>query len=149
MEPKEATHATRQTARLSADGGPIEQNDEPHDPLQDRLLTRRPRGRGAFTFSNAVNWRRRIGAGCHDRVDSFIPDVCRGILYREFFRGRRLLGEHREPEAIDHLQRFLADVRARPWLKPMIWLSWSIYTPDIEAMTLNNIAAANLGAGTP
>jgi hypothetical protein len=58
-----------------------------------------------------------------------------------------LLGQHRESEAIVQLERFLADVRARPWLKPMIWLSWSIYTPKVEAMTLNNIGAANLALG--
>src|SRR5690606_15160624 len=50
-------------------------------------------------------------------------------------------------EAMDHLERFLDDVRARPWLKPMIWLSWSIYTREVEAMTLNDIGAANLALG--
>jgi tetratricopeptide (TPR) repeat protein len=76
-----------------------------------------------------------------------IPGRVQGILYRELFRGRLLLEQQRELEAIDHLQRFLADVRARPWLKRMIWLSWSVYTPDVEAMTLNNIGAANLSLG--
>lgn len=76
-----------------------------------------------------------------------IPGRVQGILYRDLFRGRRLLGQHRESEAMDHLERFLDDVRARPWLKPMIWLSWSIYTREVEAMTLNDIGAANLALG--
>lgn len=77
----------------------------------------------------------------------FIPGRVQGILYRELFRGRRLLAQHREVEAIGHFHRYLADVRARPWLKRMIWLSWSIYTPDVEAMALNNIGAAHLRLG--
>jgi tetratricopeptide (TPR) repeat protein len=76
-----------------------------------------------------------------------IPGRVQGFLYREFFQGRKLLDQRRAVEAIGFFQRFLLVVRSRPWIKRAMWLSWAIYTPDIEAMTLNNIGAANLELG--
>lgn len=70
-----------------------------------------------------------------------------GIFYRELFLGRRLFDQHRYEDAIKYFQDFLANVGARSWLKRMIWLSWPIYTPNVVAMTLNNIGAANLELG--
>lgn len=76
-----------------------------------------------------------------------VPGRVQGVFYRELFKGRILLEQRREQEALDHFRNFLRDVRARPWLKRLIWLSWSVYTPNVEAMALNNIGAANLALG--
>ena len=76
-----------------------------------------------------------------------IPGRLQGYFFREFFRGRKLLDERRASEALVHFQQFLSSVRSRRWLKPMVWLSWATYTPDIEAMTVNNIGAAHLELG--
>ena len=67
-----------------------------------------------------------------------------GYFYRDLFRGRRLLGEGRFVESISYNEHFLSTVQRKPWLKQLLWLSWSIYTPNVEAMTLNNLGAAHL-----
>lgn len=76
-----------------------------------------------------------------------VPGRLQGYYWRNFFRGRRLLGRGRAAASLPFFDEFLRDVRARPWLKTLIWLSWGIYTRDIEAMTLNNIEAAKLSVG--
>lgn len=70
-----------------------------------------------------------------------------GYFYRDLFRGRRLLGERRFAESISYNERFLSTVRRKPWLKQLFWLGWSIYTPNAEAMALNNLGAAHLELG--
>lgn len=76
-----------------------------------------------------------------------IPGRLQGHFYRDLFRGRRLLAEGKLDASLEHSERFLATVRRRPGLKPLLWLGWSVYTPDVEAMTLNNLGAAHLGLG--
>jgi len=49
--------------------------------------------------------------------------------------------------ALGHFNSFLTTIRAQPWRKPALWLSWSIYTPNVEAMTQNNVGAAQLNLG--
>lgn len=38
-------------------------------------------------------------------------------------------------------------VHRQPWRKYALWLSWSMYTPNLEAMLINNIATAYLAQG--
>lgn len=76
-----------------------------------------------------------------------IPGRVQGHYWREFFRGRRLLGENRPQDAIVHFNRFLADLQRRPWLSKLIWLSWAFYTPSIEVMTRTNLGVALLRLG--
>lgn len=76
-----------------------------------------------------------------------IPGRVQGVFYRDLFRGRRLLSGGHAAEAEAHFERFLALVRESPWRKWLIWLSWSVYTPDVEAMTLNNLGAARIQLG--
>ncbi len=76
-----------------------------------------------------------------------VPGRVQGVLWREFFRGRRLLADNDPQGAIGHFERFLSQLRDRPWLKHLIWLSWGTYTRDIEVMTLNNLGAAHLSLG--
>lgn len=76
-----------------------------------------------------------------------LPGRIQGYFYRDLFRGRRLLSEGQLEASLEHSERFLATVRRRPGLKSLLWLSWSVYTPDVEAMALNNLGAAHLGLG--
>jgi hypothetical protein len=68
-------------------------------------------------------------------------------LFRELFRGRRELDRNNPEVALGHFSSFLNTINAQPWRKAALWLSWSIYTPNVEAMTQNNIGAAQLNLG--
>jgi tetratricopeptide (TPR) repeat protein len=76
-----------------------------------------------------------------------LPGRIQGLLFRDLFRGRRDLERNRPESALRHFNSFLTAIRAQPWRKPALWLSWSIYTPNVEAMTQNNIGAAQLNLG--
>jgi tetratricopeptide (TPR) repeat protein len=76
-----------------------------------------------------------------------LPGRVQGLLFRDLFRGRRDLDRNSAESALGHFSSFLSTIRAQPWRKPALWLSWSIYTPDVEAMTQNNIGAAQLNLG--
>lgn len=80
-------------------------------------------------------------------VAFLLPGRVQAILWRRFFRARRLLGEGRYEEAIDHFQAFLEQLERAPWLKSLVWLAGAVYTRDIEVMSLNNIGAAQLQLG--
>ncbi len=71
-----------------------------------------------------------------------LPGRVQGLLFRDLFRGRRALDRGDPKSALGHLNAFLATVRAQPWRRWLLWLSWSFYTPNVEAMTMNNIGAA-------
>ncbi len=72
-----------------------------------------------------------------------IPGRLQGLLFRDFFRGRGALDRGDGSSALTHLQTFLATIHSQPWRKPALWLSWSFYTPSVEAMTHNNIGSAH------
>ena len=77
----------------------------------------------------------------------FVPGRVQGYYWRDFFRGRRLLANGRADESIPYFQSFLQTLRDHPRLKRLIWLSWGMYSRDIEVMTLNNVGAARLCLG--
>ncbi len=76
-----------------------------------------------------------------------LPGRIQGFLFRDLFRGRRDMDSNNPESALEHFNSFLITIRAQPWRKPALWLSWSIYTPNVEAMTQNNIGAAQLNLG--
>ena len=76
-----------------------------------------------------------------------IPGRIQGHFYRDFFTGRRLFDHDRFGEAIEPLTRFIATVQERPWLKRLLWLSWSTYSIDPEVMAGNNLGACHLNEG--
>lgn len=76
-----------------------------------------------------------------------IPGRAQGLLFRDLFRGRRALDRGDPNLALVHLNQFLVTIRAQPWRKPLLWLSWSFYTPSVEAMALNDIGTAQLALG--
>ncbi|HRI87997.1 MAG TPA: hypothetical protein PLJ47_09665 [Candidatus Hydrogenedentes bacterium] len=70
-----------------------------------------------------------------------------GHLWREFFKGRRLMSQGHYAEALAHFDRFLAELESRKWLRHAIWLGWSVYTLRPDVMTLTNIGACDLLLG--
>ncbi len=76
-----------------------------------------------------------------------IPGRIQGAIYRDFFRGRRLLDQGRPEDALRAFESFLVIINDKPWMNTLIWLSWSFYTPSIRAMTLNNVGAAHHAVG--
>jgi len=76
-----------------------------------------------------------------------VPGRVQGVYYRELFNGRRLLDHGNAAAAKERFERFLGQLRQRPWIKRLLWLSWSFYTPSVEAMTWNNIACCELEQG--
>jgi tetratricopeptide (TPR) repeat protein len=76
-----------------------------------------------------------------------LPGRIQGFVYRDFFRGRRLFSQGQYADAVPHFERFLDSVRARPWIKHLLWLQFAAYTTDIEAMTLNNLGGAHIQLG--
>ena len=76
-----------------------------------------------------------------------IPGRIQGFIFRDHYRGRRLMDAGQLEAAIEHFERFLLHVRGQPWKKRFIWLAWGIYSWDIEAMTLNNLGAALMNIG--
>jgi tetratricopeptide (TPR) repeat protein len=71
----------------------------------------------------------------------FIPGRVPALLWREFYAGKRALqlGDHERARA--SFIAFVEKVRARPWLKRLMYVKWGIHTRDIEAMALNNLGA--------
>jgi hypothetical protein len=76
-----------------------------------------------------------------------VPGRIQGLLFRDLFRGRHDLDRNDAASALKHLESFLHTVREQPWRRLALWLSWSIYTPSLEAMAQNNVGAAHLALG--
>jgi tetratricopeptide (TPR) repeat protein len=68
--------------------------------------------------------------------------------YLPFFRGMSLLRQQKFEEAEQVFLAFLEKLRQRPDMKKgaKFWY-YGAYTPDFEAMTLNNLGAAKMGQG--
>ena len=77
----------------------------------------------------------------------FVPGRIQGVFFRDFFRGRRLLGSGQPAQALVPFRRFREQVQRNPWQKRLLWLAWGFYSTDIEAMTWNNIGAAHIELG--
>lgn len=73
-----------------------------------------------------------------------IPGRVVGHYYRDFFTARKLLNKKNYEKSIKYNKRFIEQIEEKPWIKRLMWLSWGIYTKDIEAMSFNNIGTALL-----
>ncbi len=76
-----------------------------------------------------------------------VPGRIQGYYYRNFFNARRLLGRKSYLESTKYNNEFINEIRLKPWKKKLIWLSWGVYSKDIEAMALNNLGSAYLYLG--
>ena len=101
----------------------------------------------AFAIYVLVSFRDRVWVALVVALVFLIPGRFQGFFYRDFYRGRRLLDGKQSAEAIPHFETFLSSIYAAPWLRHLLWLQFSVYTPNVEAMTLNNIGAAQLNLG--
>ena len=64
-----------------------------------------------------------------------IPGRIQGFVFRDHYRGKRLMGAGQLEAAIDHFERFLVQVREKSWKKRFIWFAWGIYSWDKRGQT--------------
>lgn len=76
-----------------------------------------------------------------------VPGRIQGFYYSDLFTGRRLLDAGEPEKAIPLIERFLESIKRHPQRGKLLWLSWSIYTPSVVAMAINNLGVARLGLG--
>jgi tetratricopeptide (TPR) repeat protein len=76
-----------------------------------------------------------------------LPGRLQGVLWRSFFRGRHAVAEGRYQAAGAHFEEFLQQLRDTPSRRHAIFLAWSIYTWNAEAMTRNNLGVSHLFNG--
>lgn len=76
-----------------------------------------------------------------------LPGRIQGVLLRDLFRGRAALDVGEPSKALQYFERFQHTLSRQPWRKHALWLSWSVYTPNLSAMLLNNIGAAYFSLG--
>lgn len=76
-----------------------------------------------------------------------IPGRIQGHYYRDFFKARRFLGQKNYQSSIECSNKFLSDIKQYTWRKKLIWLSFGMYSKDIEAMALSNLGTIYVELG--
>ena len=76
-----------------------------------------------------------------------IPGRLSGFLWRDLYRGRRLIDAGHLEAGVTAHQRFLQLLAERPRRRRLWWLAWGVYSRDPGAMAHNNIGAAQLHLG--
>ena len=71
-----------------------------------------------------------------------IPVRIVGHYFRDFFTAKKFLSLKNYEKSIEYNKLFLQQIEDRPWIKRLMWLSWGMYTKDIEAMSFNNIGTS-------
>lgn len=71
----------------------------------------------------------------------FIPGRIEGLFYSDLLRGRRLFADGKWQAALDHFAAFHAQINQHPWRKRLFWLTGTIFSPNLEATTLNYLGA--------
>ena len=77
----------------------------------------------------------------------FIPGRISSAFLKDLYQSRSLLARERFAEAMQSGERFLETIAREPWRRKLIYLTWSLYTWDVEAMARNNIGAAAMMLG--
>ncbi|HTT96838.1 MAG TPA: tetratricopeptide repeat protein [Rhizomicrobium sp.] len=80
-------------------------------------------------------------------VALLIPGRILGYFWRDLLRGLRLLNAKDYVASKVCSERFLVEVREKPWIRHFIWLGSSTYSRDPEVLALNNLGAAELALG--
>lgn len=78
---------------------------------------------------------------------ALIPGRIGGFLWRDLYRGRRLLDAGQFEASLTFSGRFITLLVERPRLRRLWWMAWAIYTRDSKAMAFNNVGAAQLELG--
>ena len=68
-------------------------------------------------------------------------------FWSELLSGLHRLNQRDYQTSKIHSERFLAQLRERPWLKRLIWLGTSSYSLNAEVLALNNLGAAETALG--
>ncbi len=76
-----------------------------------------------------------------------IPGRIQRHFFKDFYTARKMLDNQSYSESFDLNNRFLQYIADKPQIKKLMIFSWGIYTKDIEAMTLNNMASALIFSG--
>lgn len=77
----------------------------------------------------------------------FIPGRILGFFWKDLLRGLHQLKQRNYPESKRCSERFLAELRQKPWLRHFIWLGWGSYSRSPESFALNNLGGAEIGLG--
>jgi len=80
-------------------------------------------------------------------VALLLPGRLSGWLFRDLYRSRAAFARGEFEQAARFAEAEAMRLKKNPKLKPLLWLTWSIYTTDVEAMTLNNLGAAQMMRG--
>jgi ATP-dependent Clp protease adapter protein ClpS len=68
-------------------------------------------------------------------------------FWSELLAGLHHLNLRDYPRSKAHSERFLVQLRERPWLRHLIWLATSSYSDAAEVLALNNLGAAEIALG--
>lgn len=68
-------------------------------------------------------------------------------FWAELLAGLHDLNQHRYANSKSHSERFLSQLRERPWQRHLIWLGTSSYSLNAEVLALNNLGAAEVALG--
>ncbi len=102
-----------------------------------------------------------IGTAVMIRSGALMPALTLGVLFAavllsgrvqayfwsELLAGLHLLDRRDYARSKVHSERFLVQLRERPWLRRLIWLGTSGYSLNPEVMALNNLGAAEMQLG--
>jgi len=77
----------------------------------------------------------------------FLPGRVSSHFLKDLYRSRRFFDLERYDEAIERGEDFLETLRAEPWRSKLIYLTWSLYSWNVEAIARNNIGAASMMKG--
>ncbi len=76
-----------------------------------------------------------------------VPGLLQRHYWSDMLAGLHYLNQKNYALSKVHSERFLVQLRERPWLKRLIWLGTSSYSRDVEAMARNNLGAAMVKLG--
>ncbi len=73
-----------------------------------------------------------------------VPGRIHAIFYKDFYTAKKLFASNSYEKSYELFKSFSEQLQQKPWLKKLIWLSWGMYTKNIEAITVNNMGIAKL-----
>ena len=76
-----------------------------------------------------------------------VPGRALAYFWSDLLASLHHLNQRNYQSSKEHSERFLAQLRERPWLKRLIWLGTSAYSRDAEVLALNNLGAAMVQLG--
>jgi tetratricopeptide (TPR) repeat protein len=106
-------------------------------------------GAGALALAVLVHFQFSPVAIAIVLVAMLVPGRILGFFWRDLLRGLRLLNARNYAESKICSEWFLVEVRAKPWIRYLIWLGSSSYSRNPEVLALNNLGAAEMNLGEP